>query len=875
MRQDTVRAEVTGKRRRWPALASYLIACLALVATAIPAFATAELTVQVIDDPTGTAPLEVTLTAADGKSWSSTDDDGDGIVLFSPGRAGDYQVTVTLADATASYDVRIPESGLVTLSYRPGAAGDKFQVEIGESDAIYVTARKREEDVQKIPISITVFDESAIEERSLKDLSDIADFTPNVDFSVTGGFSDQTHEATVYIRGVGQIDTAVFSDPAVGIYVDGAYLARSQGAVLDLFDVERVEVLRGPQGTLFGKNSTGGALSLVTQKPAGERQGRIEATFGEFNRIDGRLSLDLPLGDKVSSKLSILSSNRDGFSRSLTTGQRYHDDERNAARLALRFLPSDRWTIDLSAEAVQQSDAGGNQILLALLDTPILRFYNNARIGAGLLPYDERWVTPNLRDSYATGSPFIDGDIFGTSLRWTWTARDLAVTSITAFRSTDYSTFGEGDGSPLIVAERNVKQDHEQWSQEIQITGSAADGDLTWVAGGIYFEEQPRETSNQFVLADLFPALEQAPGPIYAPPGIPDFLCNPGPPPPGLPCFGGPGNPFNFAFLIDDRGLFQDLDLDTVSYAIFGEGTYDLSDRLSATLGVRYTRDDKRFTYQQRQTFMPPADLFNSDQWDAWTPRFSLAYQAKPELLLYLSASRGFKSGGFNGRPQQRALLDPFDPETVWTYEIGFKTGSYGPGLTLNGAAFFSDYQDIQFGASLDVGGMPVFVTQNAGSAEIVGFELEAVAQPVTGLTLSGAVGYNDNEFTELDPGVPAGLNQNGVLPKSPEWTMNASLQYAFEASVLGDVIARADWRYRDDVFNNVQNTPEASQKAYDLLNARILVAPSERWEVSIFGTNLTDESYLETAFATGAFGPILGIPARPREWGASVQLSF
>ncbi len=849
-----------------------LLAALALLLPT-PIFAVAELTIQVVD-PGG--PVEVTLTAPSGKTWTEDDGDGDGIVLVSPGKAGNYELTISIGEKRETGNVQIPESGLVTLTYRLDADGN-FQVERSEtfSDAIYVTARKRSEDIQKIPISITAFTDTAIEERSLKDLSDIADFTPNLDFSVTGGFGDQTHEATIFIRGVGQIDTAVFSDPAVGIYVDGVYLARSQGAVLDLVDIERVEVLRGPQGTLFGKNSTGGALSLITKTPASTRQGWVEATLGEFDRIDGRLSLDLPLGEKVSSKLSLMSTNRDGFSRSLTTGQRFHDDDRDAGRLALRFLPSESLSIDFAADFAQQNDFGGNQVLLALTPTPLLEFYNNALAAAGFPLYDERWLTPNRRDSFSNGVPSIDGDVFGVSLRWAWASDDLTVSSITALRTTEYSTVGEGDGAPVLLAERTLQLDHEQWSQEFQLTGSAADDRLTWVAGGIYFEERPKEDSNIFVFGDLFAALEQAPGPIFAPPGVPDFLCSPGPPPPGLPCFGGPGNPLNFAFFVGDTGVFQSLDLETVSYAFFGEGTYDLSDRLSATFGLRYTRDDKEFTYLAQQPFMPPQNLFNADEWDAWTPRFSLAFQAKPELLLYLSASRGFKSGGFNGRPQQRPALDPFEPETVWTYEVGFKSGSYGPGLTLNGAAFFSDYRDIQFAASLDVGGVPVFVTQNAGSAEILGFELEAVAQTAAGLTFSGALGYNDNEFTELDPGVPAGLNQDGVLPKTPEWTLNASLQYAFEAGVLGDVIARADWNYRDEVFNDVANTPTLAQEAYDLLNARILMAPSENWEVSLFGTNLTDETYLETGFFTGAFGPSIGVPARPREWGVSARWSF
>ena len=872
MRHGSVRIYASDRRPGRSVLAGALLAILTLAA--MPAFAVGDLTVQV----TGSVDtLEVTLTAPGGRSVTETDDDGDGIVLLAPRRAGTHRVEVALGDARDSYDLEIPDSGLLTLTYNPGSAGEKFKVARSGNfeESIYVTARKREENVQKIPISVTVFDESAIEERSLKDLSDIADFTPNLDFSLTGGFSDQTHEATVYIRGVGQIDTAVFSDPAVGIYVDGVYLARSQGAVLDLFDVERVEVLRGPQGTLFGKNSTGGALSLITQKPAASRQGRIEATVGEFDRIDGRLSLDLPLGEKVLSKLSLMSTNRDGFSRSLATGQRYHDDSRDAARLALRFLPSDSLSVDFSAENVEQRDAGGNQILLSLVPTPLGEFYNNALATAGFPLYDERWVTPDLRDSYANGAPFIDGEVFGTSLRWAWTTGDLTLTSITAFRAIEYTSFGEADGSPLIVAERDVRQDQEQWSQEFQLTGTAAGDRLTWVAGGIYFEERPEDSSNTIIFGDLFAALELAPRPIFAPPGVPDFLCSPGPPPPGVPCFGGAGNPLNFAFFQGTDGVAQDIDLETVSYAVFGEGTYALSDRTSATLGLRYTRDDKEFAYSSVQPALPPSNLFNADEWDAWTPRFSLSFQAKDDLLLYLSASRGFKSGGFNGRPQQRPVLDPFDPETVWTYELGFKSGNYGRGLTLNGTAFYSDYEDIQFAASLDVGGVPVFVTQNAGSAEILGFELEAQVQPVTGLTLAGAVGYNDNEFTELDPGVPAGLDQSGVLPKSPEWTVNLSLQYAFGAGVLGDVVARADWAYRDDVFNDVQNTPALIQEAYDLLNARVLIAPSERWELSLFGTNLTDETYIETGFFTGAFGPNVAIPARPREWGASIQFSF
>lgn len=776
-------------------------------------------------------------------------------------------VAESQAPTTEEPTVESPTSG------NPQPDGSSAEEPSTYAEEILVTARKRLENVQEIPIAITVVSADAAEGRSIRDLSEISELAPNVHFDVSGGFGDQTSEATVYIRGIGQVDTAVFSDPAVGIYVDGVYLARAQGAVLDLLDIDRVEILRGPQGTLFGKNTTGGALSLITQRPGDAWQGRFTATAGEYSRLDGQLSIDVPLGERWLSKLSLMRTDRDGFSRSRVTGLDYHDDRRDAGRLSLRYLANERLTADVIVDGVRERENGGNQILLSVFDAPLLDFYNRALVASGSQPFDGRWVTPDLRDSFATGDPAIEGDIFGTTVRLGWTNGDLSVRSISAYRRTEYFGSSEGDGSPLIFADRDLASDHEQWSQEFQVSGVSNNQRTTWVAGALYFDERPKEVSSTRLLGDLFDALEGSPARSIAPPGVPVFLCDPGPPPPGVPCFGGAGNPANLAFFVGD-GTFQDLDLETSSVAVFGEGNFQLADRTSLTVGLRYTYDDKHFDYLSQTALQPvPTRLTNSDSWDAWTPRVSLAFQAKPETMLYLSASRGFKSGGFNGRPQDRPQLDPFDPETVWTYETGFKQ-QWGLN-TLNGAVFFSEYEDIQFATSLVDNGTPVFVTQNAGSAEIFGFELEATLQPVTGLVFSAAVGYNDNEFTELDPRVPEGLRADGVLPKTPEWDLNGSLQYAFEARKLGTVIARVGYSYQDDVFNDVPNSPGIAQEGFGKLDARVVVAPSDRWEVALFGTNLTDEAYVETGFSVPAFGVDLGIPGRPREWGVSLRVDF
>ncbi|MCP3958839.1 MAG: TonB-dependent receptor [bacterium] len=845
---------------------------------AAPSAAMTELKVQVVGDAAQADPVTVTLAAPDGTTATFEDEDGDGVIAVSPeGPAGNYRVTIARGEASVTRTVTLLDGGEVSLTW---SAGDQVEVTYSGSlrseEEITVTARKREESLQAIPIAITAFTPEALEARSMRDLSDIGDSTPNVDFSIGNGLGGGTSEATVYIRGIGQIDTALFTDPGVGIYVDGVYLARASGSVLDLLDLERIEILRGSQGTYFGKNTTGGAISLITRKPSAEKLFDLELTVGELDRIDGILRAGGALTESVFASVTAAATNRDGFAESLETGELYDDDDRQSIRGALRWLASESVVFDLSAEITREREAAANQAFIAFENTPLIDFYNGAIVGAGL-PGLESYISDDPRLSWATAPNQHDGDVGGVTATVTWSAGAVDLTSITAYREIEFDVAGDGDGSPLTLAQRSFLQRQDQISQEMHLAGGAADDRLRWLVGGLYFTESSNEDSLTLVFGDLFAALEAAPGPIYAPPGLPNFLCSPGPPPPGLPCFGGAGNPFNFGFFFGD-GDFERIALETTSWALFGEGTWAVSDKLSATLGLRYTFEEKEFDFFRDPGAFgaPDVRLFNEDDWDAVSPRFNFAYQASENSLLYLSAARGFRSGGFNGRPQDRLALDSYDPEDVWTYEVGWKTDALDDRLRLNGAAFYSDYSDIQFTASLNVGGMPVFVIQNAGKGEATGFELELSARPNRGLDLALAVGYIDTEYTELENLAPGGATLDGVFPKTPEWTFAFSPQYAFPVKGGGTVTLRADYSYRDDVFNDISNTPAIAQDGYSLVNARVAWASqSDDWQVALFGTNLADESYLEHGFFAAAFGSSLGVSGRPREWGLSVRRRF
>jgi len=868
-------------RRRAPLRRSPvgLVLWLALfLAPVHPAFADGYLELRIADPGPLTTRASAELVSSDGDRQRASDDDGDGFLVIVPELgAGGYELRVEVEGREATTQVEVPADGYVVVVY-DRTADSPFRISVRErasfDSEIVVTARKREESLQEVPISITALSGDELEARSMRDLTEVADFTPNLDFSVSGGAGGSPSEATVYIRGVGQIETGIFADPGVGIYVDGVYVARAQGAVFDLLGLERVEVLRGPQGTLFGKNTTGGAIQLITRRPGPELEGHASVRAGNLDRLDVEGRVAGPLGDRLFGSLSALTTSRDGYVRSLATGEVLNDDDRDVARGALRWLATDRVTVDFLTDATRERESSLDQGLVALFGGPVGDFYNRVVGDFGFPTLDDSFITGDLTTSFSTFPSRNDGDVFSSTLRVSWAGAATNLLSITNYREYEYQGSSDLDGTPIRFFDRTFRQEQEQVSQELQLSGLAFDDRLEWLVGGLYFQEDPRDRSVAFAFENLFQALEMAPGPIYSPPGAPPELCDPGPPPPEVVCFGGAGNPANL-FWFNGDGAFDDLRIKTTSYAAFGEGTLAVGDRLSLTAGLRYTYDEKDFRFFTDPMSSPARTITDRESWDQWSPRLSLSFQVRDNLLLYLSASQGFKSGGFNAtRSMTRESLPPYDPETLWAYEGGFKTELAGNRLRLNGSAFYYDYDDIQFAAFLVVDGELLFAIQNAATARIQGFELELEALPFPGFLVSGSLGYVDSEYTDLRAQGNATLD--GEVPKTPDWTGTVSLQYAFQLADAGSMIVRGDYSYRGAYFNDVANTPFIEQEAFGLVNARIVYAfPSDRWELALFGTNLTDELYLEHGFAAANAGVAVGIAARPREWGLSAQVRF
>ena len=714
------------------------------------------------------------------------------------------------------------------------------------------SASKRAQSLEEAPISIA-FDALAIENRTMYELSDLADFTPNLEcasISSVGGTN-----ATVFIRGLGQIENNLWSEPGVGIFLDGVYLSRLQGAVLNLIDVEVVEVLRGPQGTLFGKNTLGGALSIITRKPGSDLVGHLEVTAGSFDRLNISARMSGGLSPNFSGSLSVASANARGFTRSLTTGEDYSDDNDDSARLAWHWQATQSVVFDWSVDTSRQRERG---VDLLLANPPVEQgltplVYTTAIALAGQQPYDERWFTGNLRESYSTFPGFTDSDILGASLDiHGLLGTNLSARSITSYRQMGLSESRDLDGSPNRIFDMSTESDQRQWSEEIWLSGLIGIGDLRWSLGGFYLEEQRRQTFLGRYFGDLFKILEDLPGPVISPLGD---ICDP----PDPTCYGGVGNPRNLHWPTVFN-IFQDDKLSARTYAFFGESTLDLSDRLSLTAGFRYS-------YEKKKWFNISRPVNDEKSWGSVTARLSLAFQATPRMALYFSTANGFKSGGFKFSARGEAWS--IDPERVWSYEAGFRADLFLGRLRLQTALFWNDYTDLQLSAH-------VSDPKATGKAEIAGFDVSLQALPSERFHVEVGLGHVDAKYVELETRNLFGVTPNidGALPRAPEWNLVISPEFAFPLPREGSIVLHADYTYKTQLFYDPANL--VAQEAYALINARTsFILPSGAWEAYAYGTNLGDEEYIEHGYYEGSIGTPLLVAGRPREWGVGLKYRF
>ena len=720
-------------------------------------------------------------------------------------------------------------------------------------DEFIVTGQRRNQPLFEVPVSIAVFDDTEIEGLKLTNIAEVARYTSNVEWDQTNLGSANT--SSIFIRGIGT-PPGFFertADPSVGIYLDGVYIARTVGSVLGVHDVAQIEVLRGPQGTLFGRNTTGGAVTVVTNRPTGDFSGWGDVTTGSDNRSDARLTLNVPVTDTLMTRLSASSLNQDGYGVSLQNGTAYGDISNDSARAALRWLPDEEWTVDFMFDWSRARQGPPVNTLLLAEPGPmsLSGAYNffvaptNSVAGFGDgVPWDERFVTDSVFTNYATGASRSDVDSRGISALIEWRPGNVRVNSITSYRDMESEWALDVDLSPLVILEDKVGTEQWQFSQEVTIQGIS--GRFDWLAGLYYFEEEAKGSDSIAFVPELAGVEFD---PVF---GVPN------------PLFGVP---------LATAGL--DLATPTgraKSLAAFAHVNVEFTQELRGFLGVRYTSEDKE-AVDGSMTLVTGGPSTKS--FSGTSPTAGLQYFVNPDLQLYGSVSRGFKSGGFStilASPTER--FPSYEPEQVTSYEVGAKV--HRDRFDIAAAMFFTDFENIQ---------VPVIDASpkvlNAAEAETKGFEFDVLVAVTDDVSVDASIGYLDAKYTQLDEsglqGLAVPVTLESKFQNAPRWSVNLGLQYATQLQRLGTFSLRGDYSWRDSTYKDASNTPELVQEELGLLYAAAtLKSNNRRWLFTLFGDNLTDETYIVAgASNVPQFGLIVATYARPRTWGLSIRYSF
>ena len=613
----------------------------------------------------------------------------------------------------------------------------------------------------------------------------------------------------VTIRGIGLNDYAANNNPAAGIYVDDVYLVSPAMLTFGMFDLERVEVLKGPQGTLFGRNTTAGTINFISKKPTEELDGYFTLDLGNYERIMAEGAIGGSFTDTLSARFAIQTVQQgEGFQTNRLNGEKIGEVDRTSARGELSWKPSDDVDVLLSVNGgTDKSD-----VWLIKIDNPF-----TAEDDGDTDPYR----------SGASNDPHMDLDTAGANLTVNWSMSDaLTLTSVTGYQ--DFSRFHveDRDASSLIMLDGTFDNQIDQFSQEVRLTSV---GDNLVLIGGAFYGEDSVDTRDEFLATDLLALL-------------------------GLPGVDVIGNEYQ---------------QDTTSMALFLHSEWSFSEDWKLTAGARYTDESKDFA--GAYTFLIAGgteiplypDVVDSYDTDNVSGKIGLDYTGIEDTLLYASVSRGFKSGGFQGQLSfDPAALQPFGDEEVLAYEVGMKSRLAGNSLEFNASVFFYDYEDMQFyGGLFDSPVGVLFGIANIGDAEIKGAEADIWWRPTEGFDLRFGLGYLDTEITNS---VVDGVATGSELPNSPEFTFSSMARYewALSGSLVAEVAVMAD--FQDDVtYDIVRAPPQAIEGSYWLYDARIgLGAENGRWNVALWGKNLADEEYrTQVTNSSVGYGETWGMP--------------
>lgn len=756
----------------------------------------------------------------------------------------------------------------------------------GISDII-VTARKREENLQNTPISISAVSADALDSRGITSIMKLEDTTPNLTFKNIPSNSGVASNAAVYIRGIGQSDFAPGVDPGVGIYVDGVYQGRSVGGVFDMIDIDRVEILRGPQGTLFGRNTIGGAVSVTTAKPTDQFKGKADLKIGTDNRVNVRGMINMPIADTLFLKVSGGLFSQDGYVNAPNLGTKLGNQDTKTARAVLLWEAAPNLELTLSGDYMRDKSNGAPFVLVGIDVSAPGSFggLNNAlatNFGALGSCFDAANATnPNClnnqwlsRDTdFSSRDTYSDIKVWSSALTAEWNVTDdMTLKSISSYRKVDALFAVDYDHTPINVAYLSPDTfTQRQFTQELQLLGSALDGRLDYLFGLYYFKEKGKDI-----------------GPI-------DFNA----------VFAQSGGYYNFK-----------------SWAAFSQLTYKITDQLTLTAGIRYTEDRKKFLPDQfiiedrignilgpangtlvlsrcfvrsGPPILPPDLSCTADpilnpngnrilpfvtvesNAERVTPMVNLAYQWTPDIMTYMTFSQGYKSGGFTQRifPPE-STMPTFKPEKVNSYEAGLKLTTLDRKLRFNVAAFYTDYTDLQLLVDGTPFGRlgPFYI--NAGDAEIKGFEAEATLAPGSGWLITGSAGLTDAQYTKLNNTV--GLTLASKFNYVPKWTLSGAIQKEIELGDSGMLTPRVDWSYRSGTFNNINGLNDAAlyQPAYSLFNASIRWASaSEKYSLQVGVDNLADKKFQAYGNFQQSFGTKTASYDRGRQWYVRSSVAF